>query len=91
MSAKVQISIDETLLQKLDDFADRNFCTRSGAVSMAVSQLVLQDELQRSMRSMAMAMQKIAENGHLDEQSVKDMKQMQQLIQLISQSKYGTF
>lgn len=91
MSAKVQISIDEGLLARLDEFADRNFCTRSGAVSMAVSQLVLQDELQRSLRSMALAMQRIAENGELDEQSKNDMKQIQALVQIMSQSKYSTF
>jgi metal-responsive CopG/Arc/MetJ family transcriptional regulator len=91
MSAKVQISIDEGLLARLDEFADRNFCTRSGAVSMAVSQLVLQDELQRSLRTMALAMQRIAENGELDEQSKNDMKQIQALMQIMSQSKYSTF
>lgn len=91
MAAKVQISIDETLLKKLDDFADRSFCTRSGAIAMAVSQLVMQDELQRSIRTMAMAMQRIAENNEIDEQSKQELAQFQAVAAMISKSQYGTF
>ena len=91
MAAKVQISIDETLLKKLDDFADRSFCTRSGAIAMAVSQLVMQDELQRSIRTMAMAMQRIAENNEIDEQSKQELAQLQAVAAMISKNQYGTF
>ena len=91
MAAKVQISIDEALLKKLDDFADRSFCTRSGAIAMAVSQLVLQDELQRSIRTMAVAMQRIAENNEIDEQSKQELAQLQAVAAMISKSQYGTF
>lgn len=91
MAAKVQISIDETLLKKLDDFADRSFCTRSGAIAMAVSQLVMQDELQRSIRTMAVAMQRIAENNEIDEQSKQELAQFQAVAAMISKSQYGTF
>ena len=91
MAAKVQISIDETLLKKLDDYADRSFCTRSGAIAMAVSQLVMQDELQRAIRTMAMAMQRIAENNEIDEQSKQELAQFQAVAAMISKSQYGTF
>lgn len=91
MAAKVQISMDEGLLARLDEFADRSFCTRSGAIAMAVSQLVLQDELQRSIRTMAVAMQRIAENNEIDEQSKQELAQLQSIAAMISKSQYGTF
>lgn len=85
MTVKVQVTMDEALLQRLDEYADRSFNTRSGAVSLAVSQLLMQDDLQRSIRTMALAMQRIAENNEIDEESKKQLFAFQSLARMYSE------
>ena len=38
--AKVQISIDDVLLSEIDSFAEKNYQTRSGFISMACSEYI---------------------------------------------------
>lgn len=82
--AKVQISIDDGLLSRLDEYADRNYTTRSGAVSLACNQLIMADDMRRSIRTMALAMKRIADSNEIDEQSKEELKAFEMLAQMMS-------
>ena len=36
---KVNISLDDELMKRLDDYADRNYMSRSGLISLACTQI----------------------------------------------------
>ena len=82
--ARVQISIDDSLLARLDEYADRNFTTRSGAISLACNQLIMTDDVRRSIRTISIAMKRIAESNVIDDQSKEDLKSFELLAQMIS-------
>ena len=82
--AKVQISIDDSLLARLDEYADRNFTTRSGAISLACNQLIMTDDVRRSIRTISIAMKRISESNVIDDQSKEDLKAFELLAQMMS-------
>ena len=81
---KFQVSMDDELFAKIEDYADRNYTTRSGAISLACNQLVMTDEIQRAIRTMALAMKRIAESNEIDEQSKEDLRHFEYLAKIFS-------
>lgn len=85
-AVKVQITMDESLLSRLDEFVDRNFSTRSGAISLACTQMLMSEDIRMSIRTIAIAMKRIAESNEIDEQSKEDLKSFELLAKMISDS-----
>ena len=54
--AKVQITMPDELLAKLDDYADRNYTTRSGAITMMVNNYLVSRELTVQMQQVTDAL-----------------------------------
>lgn len=81
---KVNISIDEDLLKRLDDYCDANFTTRSGAISQGVNAILLQDEVRRSISRMAVAFECIAKTGTLSDEDKLALEQFQTLARVLS-------
>jgi metal-responsive CopG/Arc/MetJ family transcriptional regulator len=42
---KIQISIDDRLLERVDKYADENYMSRSGFASLAMSQYLNQNDM----------------------------------------------
>lgn len=85
--AKVQISMEDNMLQRLDEYADRNYTTRSGAIAYACSQMMAAEEMRRAISTMALAMKRIAESNEIDAQSKADLEQFQMLAKVLEESK----
>lgn len=82
---RMMISMDDDLVQKVDDFADRNYSTRSGVITRAVAQLLAQDECSTALTKLALSMERIANNNNVvDEQSKKDLEELKALASLFS-------
>lgn len=73
MAKKVNISLDDELLKRIDDFADTNYLTRSGLVTVAVSQYLLQREALAAVKQMSISFKRIADSGKFDEESVSEL------------------
>lgn len=82
--AKFQVSMEDELLARLDEYADRNFTTRSGAVSLACNQLIMADDIRRSTLSLAFSMKRIAESNEIDEQTKKELQSFEMLAKMFS-------
>lgn len=83
---KFMVSMDDELFERLDNFADRNYITRSGAVTMAVNQFIMADDMRRAICDMAVTMRRIAESNEIDEKSKADLKAFEMLAQMFSYS-----
>jgi metal-responsive CopG/Arc/MetJ family transcriptional regulator len=81
--AKINISINDDLLQRLDEYADHTYNTRSGTITLALSQLLGADELIRGVSSMSLAMQKIADTGNIDDETMKELEDFQRLANML--------
>lgn len=82
--AKFQVSMDDELLARIEEYADRNYTTRSGAISLACNQLVMADDMRRAIRTMALAMKRIAESNEIDEQSKTDLQAFEMLAKMMT-------
>lgn len=84
--AKVQISIDDELLEKIDICADEMYMSRSGFISYAASQFVNQGIMIKAITDISLAMRKIADSGEIDDISKQQLGDFERLISMINQS-----
>lgn len=81
---KVNISIDDELLKRADEAADRNFMTRSGIIQVALNQYLLQDDITRSVKSMAVSMRKIADTGKVDKETLETLQELEMFAKIVT-------
>lgn len=81
--AKIQISINDDLLKRVDEYADQTFNTRSGTISLALNQLLISSDVVRSINTMSLAMQKIADSGEIDAESRKELEDFERLSKML--------
>lgn len=75
--AKINISIDDELLERLDNVADRNYLTRSGLITTACVQYINQSELLLTIKDLSVCMRKIADNGSVDQETLDRLNELQ--------------
>ena len=82
--AKVQISVDDELLKRIDNYSERNYLSRSGLITLACSQYLNQAEVVTAVKDMALCMRKIADAGTVDEETQKQLEDFERLAQLLT-------
>lgn len=81
--AKINISIDDELLEKIDNLAEDNFTSRSGFISMGMNEFVKSKEIVSAIKSMSVSMAKIATMGTIDEDTQKELEAFQVICGMI--------
>lgn len=82
---KINITMNDELLERLDKHAKELYTTRSGLISYAVTQYLNQQEVIGLIRTMSQAMQRIAETGTIDEearQQIEDFDRISKMLKL---------
>lgn len=83
MATKISISIDEDLLESANEYCKINFMTKSGLFAMSVHQFLMQQKTIALLESLTVAMNRVADNGNVDEETVKELESMQQMVNLM--------
>ena len=81
---KVQISLDDDLMERIDACADRNYMSRSGLISLACVQFLQQSDMVDAVKRISFACQKVADTGTLDEETKKQLDDFQRLVGFVS-------
>lgn len=81
--AKINISIDDNLLERLDRVADSNYMSRSGLISMACAQYINSNEVIVAIKDMALCMHKIADEGTIDHETMERIEDIQRVCKLL--------
>lgn len=81
---KVQISINDGLLERADNFADENYMSRSGLIAQALNQYLTQAEVAIAVKNMALALRKIADTGQLDDETIKQFEDYERIAKMYS-------
>lgn len=81
---KVQISLDDALMSRIDSYADSNYMSRSGLISLACTQFLNSADMIRAVCEMSLAMQKIADKGEVDEETQKKLDDFQRLSSMLT-------
>ena len=81
---KVNITLDEELLRRIESFADENYLTRSGLITLATSQYLTQAEASRAIVDLSLAMRKIAETGTITEDQLRELENFERFARMLS-------
>lgn len=80
---KVQITLDEELVSRIDKYADENYLSRSGFISLSATQYLNQVEVISAIKNMGLAMRKIADTGSIDHETMEQLEDFHRLSQML--------
>lgn len=83
MNVKFNISADENLIARADAYAEKNYMTRSGLVSLALTQFLNQNDIVQAVQDIAFYMRKIADNKTLSEEELNELKDFETLAKML--------
>jgi len=81
--AKITISLDDDLVKRADNYADENYMSRSGLISIALTQYLNSADVTRAIKDLAFAMRKIADNGVVDEDTQRQLEDFERLSKML--------
>lgn len=81
---KVNITLDEELLRRVDEYAEENYLNRSSLVSLATTQFLNAADVTKAIKDMAFAMRKIADNGEVDDETRKQLEDFERLSKMFT-------
>lgn len=84
---KVQITLDDELMKKIDIYADKNYMSRSGLIGFACSQYLISLEVQAAITNMAIAMRKIADEGKVNADVQRELEDFERICKMLISSK----
>ncbi len=80
--AKLQITMDEKLLNAVDDYCDKYFMNRSWLISQSLVQVINQQKLIDSIVNISVALKNVSEKGELDEETIKEMESFETMCKM---------
>lgn len=80
---KVGITLDEELMQRVDDYAEENYLNRSSLISIATTQFLNTADVTKAIRDMALAMRKIADTGMVDADTKRQLEDFERLSKML--------
>ncbi len=84
MNTKVNITLDEDLMKRVDAYADDNYLTRSGLVSLALTQFLNQYDVCRAITDISVSMRKISENKKLSSEEIDNLRDFETLAKMLA-------
>lgn len=80
---KVNITFNDDLMKRIDEYADRNYMSRSGLISFAVTQFLNGQQMISAVQDMSVCMRKIADSGQVDEETEKKLQELEIIARLL--------
>lgn len=80
---KVNITLADELMQRIDSYADENYMTRSGFISLASTQYLSQQEALKLVKDMGLAMRKIADKGIVADEIIAQLEDWERMAKMI--------
>jgi len=84
---KVQVSLDDDLMKRVDQHVKENYMSRSGLMSIAVTQYLNNNDMVKAIKEIAFLLRKISENETITEEQKEQLADMELLIKMMSGSK----
>lgn len=81
---KLNISIADELVQRIDKQADSLYMSRSGFISSACAQVLNTTEMMVAIKEVSLAMRKIADTTVIDDESKQRLEDFERMVKLIS-------
>lgn len=83
--AKINISLDDELVKRIENYADNNYMSRSGFISLACTTYLASADVLTAINTLSLAMKKIADTGQIDESTRAELEDFERLAKLLAQ------
>lgn len=80
---KVNVSLNDELMTRVDNYADSNYMSRSGLVSLALTQYLNQADIITCVKDMSLAMRKISDSGTVDHETMEQLEDFMRFAQML--------
>lgn len=81
---KVNVSLDDDLVRRIDNFADESYMSRSGLITFACSTYLSSVEVTKAIKDMALVMRKIADEGKIDDETKRQLEDFERLSRMLT-------
>lgn len=81
---KVNITFNDELMKRVDEYAEQNYMTRSGLISFATTQFLNSVQLMSAVQEMSVCMRKIADTGEMDEETLEKLEDLERFIKVVT-------
>lgn len=80
---KVNVTLQDELVSRIDNFADENYMSRSGFLTLAAVQYLNTQDTMRLIRDMSLAMRKIADTGTVDLEVMSQLEDFERFSKML--------
>lgn len=80
--AKLQITMDEELLNAVDEYCDKNYMNRSWLISQSLVQVINQQKMIDAIANISIALKNVSEKGDLDVETRKEMETFETMCKM---------
>lgn len=84
---KINISLDDELVKRIEAYADNNYMSRSGFISLACNQYLASADVVTAIKSLSLACKKIADTGEVDEETQQQLADYERLANILVQGR----
>ena len=81
---KVQLSINDKLMERADGYAEKNYMKRSDLVSLALTEYLNAKEIQALLPELVVCMRSIADNENIDVDTRTKLNDIERMMKIIS-------
>lgn len=81
---KLGITMNEELASRMDEYAAENYMTRSGVISMAVSQFLNAKDMSKTLKELTAVLKEIAAKEIVDDDSLQRLEDIDRAVKLLS-------
>lgn len=81
---RVNMTLNNELLERIDNYAKSNYMNRSSVVSFACNQFLISNELQSLLVDMKRALQTIANKETITDEQLKELEKFENICDLMT-------
>lgn len=83
---KLNVTLDDRLVERIEAYADSHYMSRSGLISIACTTFLQSQEVAGAVVDMARCIRKIADKGTVDHETLEQLEDFQRLADMLAQS-----
>lgn len=80
---KINISLDDELVKRIEAYADSNYMSRSGFISLACNTYLASADVVTAVKTLSLACRKIADTGQVDAETQKQLEDYERLANIL--------
>ena len=79
---KVQITLEEDLLNQVDDYCDKNYMNRSWLISQSLVEVLNKQKMIYAIANISVSIRQVTESGNIDDDTRREFEKFEALCKI---------